>query len=208
MGVLLVEVPVEIVSIDESASPDRDNSFILDHLVRYCSKFAPLPAITVSIERGTATVVRGHKYLIAARRLGRSTIRAVVRSQPAGAEVHNFLSRSDVMVLDWEAIKSKEEKVGRPRSWHVFYFERPLSTDEKRAFATEVRRLFSDPTIEVLHEDTGPVAEFEADTPIEDPLWTTQHLATFRRFSNERVSILSYQGRRFAGPGNTDHANG
>ncbi len=101
MGMLLVQVPVSAVSIDEERFPDRDTVHILEHLVHYCAKFDPLPAITVVVEDGKVQVIRGHKYLAAARALARSTIRAVVASPPSSEAVKEFLACKDVTVLDW-----------------------------------------------------------------------------------------------------------
>lgn len=200
MAILLVQIPVGAVSIDETRLPDRDESQILEHLVHYCGKFDPLPAITVVIEGTTATVVRGHKYLLAARALGRPSVRAVVASPPSSAEVKPFLSGSGVMVLDWEAIKAKEEQDLTPMGWHVFFFGRSLSNEEKRAFDEGVGALFSDRnSIHVLHDDSGPLAEFEAPTPVTDPEWMAKHLAVFTRFARQHAPIVSYQGRRFPG---------
>lgn len=196
--ILLVQLPVAAVSIDETISPDRDDSLILEHLVRYCAKFDPLPAITIAIERDAARVIRGHKYLIVARMLGRATIRAVVASPPSSVDVKQFTARRDVTVLDWEAIKAKEGEDRNPSGWHVFFFERPLSIEEKRTFERATRELFADPTIDVLHDDSGPVAEFEARTPVTDTDWAARHLEVFRRYDREQVRIVSFQGRRFA----------
>lgn len=197
MSILLVDVALATVAVDEAKFPDRDGSHILEHLVRYCGKFDPLPAITVSLERGTATVMRGHKYLIAARVLGRSTIRAVVVSQPSSEEVKSFLAREDVKVLDWQAIKAEEDQELNPKGWHVFFFARPLSREEKLAFDAQVQALFSEGAVHVTHDDSGPVAEFEANTPVTDAAWAAKHLHAFTSFSRERVPIISYQGRRF-----------
>jgi len=169
-------------------------------LVQYCGKFEPLPAITVAIERNTATVVRGHKYLLAARELGRPSVRAVVASPPSSAEVKRFLSSSGATVLDWEAIKAEEEHDRRPTGWHVFFFGRPLSDEEKLAFDDGVGSVFAESTsLHVQHDDSGPLAEFEAPTPVTDLEWMAKHLAVFTRFARQHAPIVSYQGRRFPG---------
>lgn len=199
MSILLVQVPVSALSIDEVKCPDRDKSQILDHLVRYFAKFDPLPAITVALsEEGVATVVRGHNYLLAARILARATVRAVVASPPHSSEiVKRFLARADVTPLDWEAIKAGEDQNPRPRGWHVFFFERPLSVEEKQAFDNAARELFAEPNLQVLHDDSGPAAEFEASTPVTEPTWARRHLDVFAGFARDYVPIVSYQGRRF-----------
>lgn len=54
MPILLVQVSLDVVSLD-AAVPDRDDSQVFDHLLRYCAKSDPLPAITITVigERST-----------------------------------------------------------------------------------------------------------------------------------------------------------
>lgn len=199
MTIRLLELPVAAVSVDEARSPDRDDSHIFEHLLHYCSKFEPLPAITIAIEGSTARVLRGHKYLLAARALGRTAIRAVVAGAPTSEELTSFLGETHAKVLDWEAIKTNEQRESVPMGWHVFFFARPLSPEEKAAFDAVVIELFSDPAIAVAHDDARPLAEFEAKTPATDAAWAARHLNAFTLFGRDHVAIVSYQGRRFAG---------
>jgi hypothetical protein len=196
LAILLVQIPPELAYIDEARSPDRDRHYIFDHLLRYLAKFDPLPAIGIEIEQGKGRVVRGHKYLTAARILGRGTVRAVIVSPPTSEDVQQFLARPEVTVLDWEAIRAKEDEERNPRGWQIFYFERPLSDAEKRAFDSAVRELHEGQTIDILHDDSGPVAEFEANISMDED-WMRSHLATFLRFDREHVRIVSFQGGRF-----------
>lgn len=194
--ILLVQVPVEVPLIDGAAAV-REDALITDHLERYCSKLDPLPAISVVVDGDVIRVVRGHQYLVVARRLGRPVIRAVVLSPPERDDVKRFLSRSDVVVLDWEAIRALEERNPNPVNPHVFFFARPLSLAEKASFDAEVRVLFSDASVEISHSDAGPLAEFRTRTPVTNEVWIGQSLNTFLKFSREQVPIISYQGRRF-----------
>lgn len=196
MSIVLVEVSVDSVSIEEG-SPDDAQSLILEHLVRYCSKFTPLPAIGILLEGTTAKVVRGHKFLLASRLLNRPTIRAVVTGSPDEAVFQSFVARSKAKVLDWAAIKAAEEREPVLRAWHVFFFARPLSFSEKTTFDTAVMALFADPHIHMSHDDVAAVAEFEALTPFTDHEWARRHFAAVSAFSRDYVRILSYQGRAF-----------
>jgi hypothetical protein len=197
--ILIARIPVTAVGIDQVRYPDRDQSHIFDHLVRYCAKFDPLPAVTVVVEGASATVIRGHKYLQAALALGRPTVRAVIASPPSGGAVRAFLARVDVVLLDWDRIKAEEELERTPIGWHVFFFERSLSSAEKADFDDLVGALFAgvDRDILVAHDDTGPAAEFQARTPVTDEVWARRHLDAFSTFSRDRARIVSYQGRRF-----------
>lgn len=82
-----------------------------------------------------------------------------------------------------------------PESWHVYFFARPLTVEDKVAFDALVANVFS-AAVRVVHDDSGPVAEFRAKTPTDEP-WFRKNLAAFTTFSGERVPIVSYQGTRF-----------
>ncbi len=197
MTILLVQIPIAAVSMDESIFPDRDDSYILEHLLQYCGKFEPLPAISIEVEGSNTRVIRGHQYLTVARMLGRQTIRAIVMSPPSSVDVKHLIARADVTVLDWEEIRAREAEERNPKGWHVYFFEHPLSADEKRTFDEVVWKLFSDKNIQMHHDDVRAMAEFEAHTPVTDEGWRGMSLAAFSRFDREQVPIVSYQGRRF-----------
>lgn len=196
MAILLIEISVDEVVVD-AESPDRDQSQILDHLVRYCSKFAPLPAVAITIEGTVARVVRGHNYLLVSKRLNRPTIRAVVAGSPGAAIFQELVTRTNAKVLDWPAIEAEEAREPIARCWHVFYFVRPLTPSERRTFAEVVEALFVGQSIHVAYDGEAPIAEFEAMTPVTDHGWAARHLEVFSSFSREHVRIVSYQGRRF-----------
>jgi hypothetical protein len=199
--ILLVEIPVSAASIDERLSPVRDE-YILEHLVHVCAKGELLPALSIVIEGDAARVTRNHTYLLVARMLGRSTIRAIVASPPSSVDVKRFLARPDVIVLDAEAIMAKEDEDRYPKAWHVYFFERSLSLAEKRAFDEAVWErfeVFDGRTIRVHHDDAGPLAEFETRTPTSTEALHDLRFDTIGRFDREHVRIVSYQGRRFVG---------
>src|SRR3954469_5616607 len=78
MSYQFIEVSPADILIDRSAV-ERDDGFEYEHLKRYCSKFTPLPAVTVRLGEGRLIAVRGQKYLSIARELGRDRIRAVLQ---------------------------------------------------------------------------------------------------------------------------------
>jgi hypothetical protein len=202
-SMLLTLIPADLITVD-SRIPDRDTSFVPDHLVYCLSKSELLPAVSLQIEGERATIVRGHKYLEAARILGRTSIRCVITSPPTSADVKQFLARSDVSILDWEEIRARESSDTTPVAWHVFYFDRPLSAVEKADFDSRVNALFEGietAGVRVLHDDRGPGAEYRVKTPVSDEDWARRSLQTFAAFAEERVGITSYQGRRFGPAG-------
>jgi hypothetical protein len=141
--VQLIEIPVELVRVDEARFPDRDRSQVFEHLVAYLSLVDTLPAISVRVEPAGPVVTRGHKYLRAARRLGRPVIRAVVGRASAPDAVDALMRRPDVTELDWAAIEAAERAHPVAEQWHVFHFARPLDQAEKDRFAAGVAGFFA-----------------------------------------------------------------
>lgn len=199
MPITLLELPLDAVAVDEDRAPDRDDSLIVEHLLRCCATFDPLPAIGVTLDGTRALVVRGHKYLLVAHRLGRRLIRAVVMGESTNDQVDAFVRRAGGRLLDWEAIRAAEALDPTPKGWDVFFFERPLSPAEKVAFEAAMAPLFRE-ALEVRHDDAGPVAEFEARMPVTDEAWVRRHLEAVVTFHEDHVPIVSFQGRRFEGP--------
>src|SRR5579863_3024205 len=78
MKIQFIELSPSEVILDHSGV-GRDDGFVYEHLKRYCSKFTPLPAITVKLSGGKLIAVRGHKYLSIAVELRRERIRAVLQ---------------------------------------------------------------------------------------------------------------------------------
>lgn len=95
----LVEMPVDAITDDNEAFPERDQSYILDHLEHYCSKFDQLPAIQIRVEPGRVVVTDRHRYLRVARRLGRSRISAVIEPTSDASATRELLARRDVSEL-------------------------------------------------------------------------------------------------------------
>ena len=201
MPIVLVELPAADSSIDVTVHPSRDTGLIEEHLVYYCSKFDPLPAIGVEIDGARIIVKHGHSYVTVARLLGRERLRAVVLSPPSRPDVAAFLQRPDVKRLDVDEIRAREDADPTPKHWHVFFFTRPLSPEEKSDFDERVGRLFDrwqgGGAVRVTHDDARALAEFQAKTPVTDHAWARENLGTFSEFSRTRVPIASFAGRRF-----------
>jgi hypothetical protein len=193
MAITLASMPVDQV-VEDPEFPDREGGVIFDHLLRYLRHFDPLPAITVIVRPDGVIITRGHKYLAAARVLGRDRIWAVVASPEESPAVRGLFAERTVARLDWDSIRAEEGKVSRPRGWHVTHFRRPLGLDERNAFIKAMEAVFEVSLTVVFESD---YAEFEADTPVSDAVWAARHLAALREFSGEVVTVASYQGRRF-----------
>lgn len=196
MTFFLFEAPIESVRLDESKYPDREKGLIFEHLLLYCSKFDPLPAISIAVDGGELFVTGGHKYLECAAALGRRTIRAVLPSASDDV-IKLLLRRSEVKPLDWDAIKKRESIETSVRGWHVLFFERPLSAVDKLGFESQVSEQFDGEAVHVSYDNSRRSAEFEAQTPLNDFVWARALRERLSLFSRRHVQIVSYQGRRF-----------
>ena len=60
MPIILVEVDTDDILVDKSRFlPDLLERFVIyEHMLHYCSKFSPLPAISIQIENDAAFVIR------------------------------------------------------------------------------------------------------------------------------------------------------
>jgi hypothetical protein len=197
----VVTIPVSVIALDTKQVAERDTSFVLAHLTRYFSKFDPLPMIGVRIDGAALLVTRNPEYVEAARALGRPRIRALVESHASPEDLERFLARSDVERLDWKVLLAEMDAADpSPMAWHVVYFERPLSVEEKQAFDREVALVGTADamTAHVHHDDAGPVAELEAVTHVHDRRWVNELGYRLNQFSRNHVRIVSYQGRKYA----------
>jgi hypothetical protein len=206
MSFKLIEVSRQGIRGQVSAESE---GFIYSHLRYYCSKFAPLPAITIRFENSEAKLVDGAEYLQISRDLERPTVRAVVIGDYAEETLKRFLSKWGGRVLDWEEIDRAERAEPLVSAWHVFFFERPLRSEEQAEFVRRIAGFFGrlaekrgdDPSramSQVSFNNDQASAEFRAITPVVDESWYSHHLEICRRFSANIVKIVSYQGRRFS----------
>lgn len=210
MPILLVELNTDEVLVDESLFPNKDSdSFVYEHLRHYCSKFYPLPTISVRVYPESVVVTRGHFYLLIAKELGSQRIRAVIDSVSPEDLVAKFLQKPSVIQLDWKAIRQEESNNLYGYNWYVFFFETPLNTNNKNFFEDEVVKFFTkinfsewaevpDQRIKNLsYPCSGRCAEFQAYIPIADESWYARARAVATNFHLKCVPIISFQGQKF-----------
>lgn len=210
MCILLVELSPDEISVDESLFPDLNkNSFIYEHLRHYCSKFYPLPTIEVKVDAEAIIVVRGHPYLAIAKELRNQRIRAVVDKASSESSVSRFLQRSSIIQLDWETVMHEENNDLVSYVWFVFFFERSLNQEERKAFEKDIVGFYRQIQLPVWAEVpddriknlsypySGRCAEFQAYVPIADERWYASSRAVVVDFHLKCVPIVSFQGRRF-----------
>jgi len=210
MAHLLIRLPPTYVIFDLSRFPDGDESYIFEHLLYYCSFLDDVPAINVVVDHENVVVTRGHKYLESAQLLNRRTILALVDNASPKFAVEALLSRTHVVMLDWSKTLVGAQRDKLPLVWHVYFFERSLQPGEQLRFASEVAGFFDE--LSQQYGQTGEAkwlvgdvnfdneinaAVFQVYAPIGDERWYGDYLLRARRFSDECVRILSFQGRKF-----------
>jgi hypothetical protein len=207
----LLSLPVARLTVDTRSSADESAGYVYEHLRFYCSLIETLPAVVVTVdESAMVTVSQRRVYARIARDLGRPAIRAVVdpASDPAG--VARLLREPGVERLSWAEIDAAERKERVAWMWQVFFFARPLTDREQRAFRDEVVGVFAKvPDLFPEAADlgaAGPLSAgeegallyFRAVQPTGDQAWMRDYVAAIRRFSAQEVRIVSFQGRKLA----------
>lgn len=191
------------VSIDKSSG-----GFVYEHLRHYCSKFRPLPAITVTSDGRHLNVVGRHLYALIAQELGDDRIRAVL----AGVTFEE-LQRQGVpglLTLVSDEVLERELRDDVPYAFHVFFFrsvpnaEIIAQLDERfRSFLAqslpEVIGNKSALPISTTFDPTGPCFEIRFPTPVTDHAWAASYHAFLVSITRELSTIETYQGRRFEG---------
>jgi hypothetical protein len=198
MPVLLVELPVGVPVLDETRFPERDRTFVPEHLRHYLSLSRPLPSIGVRAEPDRLVVTRGHSYLRAACELGQATIRAVVHPASDPDATAALLRRPDVVLLDWAALDAAERAQTHVDQWHVYFFDDPLDADQRSRFDGRIVGFFrakGHPVHRVEH--SGRRAQFLVTVPAADESWYAPYRAAALQFDETVAPITSFQGRRF-----------
>lgn len=205
MSFQFIEVSPPDVILDRS-EVERDDGFIYEHLKRYCSKFTPLPAITVKLSGGKLLAVRGHKYLWIALELHQERIRAVLQGT-----TFEDLRRQGVpgvlSVVPQTRLES-EQNTAVIAGWHVFFFKSTPSQEMADRIDARFRGFLNQSLPDALgsshqvvidsHFDfSGPCFEIKFPTPVANQAWANLYHAFISSVSNEVLPIATYQGRRF-----------
>ena len=209
---LVIELPLDVANKAVCAEPDLESSLVYDHLEHYCAKFAaqsPLPAITVTDKDGVLGIIRGHKYLQVANKLGLKSIRAIVFNTTNTGVVCELLHTGNARQVDSNQIVSELNQTQIIEGWHVFYFDSELLMPQRMEFenrVVEFFRIVSSPLLigrvrtitglEFLMD--GLSCEFQATTPVGDASWFPSFHSVCISFHRQIARIASYQGRRFA----------
>lgn len=210
MSIHIVELKPDKVTIDEFKFPNKEQDFyIYDHLRYYCSKLTTLPAISIKIIDNVIFASSRSQYLTIAKELNRNRIQAVINLSSSKEDITKILNKPYVVQLDWEAVKKKERETLINYAWYIFFFQKTLNQDEKKAFEKDVVNFFRliklpswatvpDQRIKDLaYSYSGLCCEFQAYVPIADERWYSSARAKTEIFHLNCVPIVSFQGRKF-----------
>jgi hypothetical protein len=205
MSFQFIEVSPADVRLDRS-EVERDDGFVYSHLKRYCSKFTPLPAITVKVNEGRLVAVRGHKYLSIARELGHDRIRAVLQGTTF-KELRKQGVRGLVSLIS-NNLLDEEQRTDVVTGWHIFFFKSKPPPEIAAEIEARFKRFLSESLQSALREGvqvlieshfdlSGPCLEIRFPTPVINQAWASSYHAFISSVSNDVLPIESYQGRRF-----------
>lgn len=206
---LCFECRLDLLILDERAHPDLDRSYVYEHLKHYCSKFRPLPAVTISQASIPPVIVEGHKYYRIAQELGHDSIRTVMADRHVHRRLNKFLSSPGIRIIDRAEIDKELWDTRVLDAWHIYFFESPLNDRAKEEFKKQLTGYFELLKSPLLDSRSGArvseinfpfndyCAEFKAITPVGDESWYRDYLGTTIDFSKRVAAITSYQGYRF-----------
>lgn len=204
---LLMRINPKDIHEDLINFPDNEQSVVYEHLKYYCSKFYPLPAITVGYKQKKFFVIRGHKYLRIARELNHEHIICVL---PDEYQKSLDLKQDDkIELLDFKDFDPNVHSDAIDTFDHVYYFEKPLNESQRAEFRKLIRSFFL-----VLKYAKNLAASFEWISPIKfgeedrraefrvklknpEGEWIHLYRAITMKFSENVAKIHTFQGRLF-----------
>jgi hypothetical protein len=201
-----IDIPLAVIEDREWQPADPQLYEHLKYTWTLPNRYA-LPMIDVEVVEGAIVVKRGQKYLRVARELGHPRIRAVFESELKDeSEVLKALPQG-IRMISRDVLEREEAEV-RERSYQVFFFERPLTSDEQARFVTDVigyferseTPLFAPSEKRVFQYSFpfgGQCAQVEAIVPVGDRLWIAGYGGACMKFSRDVVRIVSLRGEPF-----------
>lgn len=224
---LLLKMNPKDIHEDLANFPDNEQSFVYEHLKYYCSKFYPLPAITVGCKKNEFFVIRGHKYLRIAQELNHEHILCVLpdeyqsplfrtgndaamRSfQPKPHEGELDLKQNGIEIMDFKDFDPGFQSDEIDTFDHVYYFEKPLSESQKIEFRKLIQSFFFvlkyAQNLGAAFEWISPIefgaedkrAEFKVKVKNPSGKWTHLYRAITMKFSEDVAKIHTFCGRLF-----------
>lgn len=207
MKTIFLDVPVGAVDKPEDYV-ERDTQHIYPHLKHFLSlpRPFPLPAVQVGLRQKSLVLKSRAFYWQIARELGKATIRAALEVTDVDT---GFLGRlpKGVRLIPDEVLRN-ELAVPVVRGWHVYFFDGPLSENDRRLFQEKVYGFFEELKTPLIDEGVQRTflceflydctcAQFEVLIPIADKSWFKTYRNIGLEFSKKIHRIVSFQGARF-----------
>lgn len=198
--------PNKISLANEENLDISTEGFVYEHLLYYCSKFFPIPSITVKIQQDSIVAISRVIYLQIAKDLNLASVRAVIDKSSDIETVKTLIQRKEITLLDFEEIRNIKNPINY--SWHVLFFEHPLSQSEKEVFKKLIFEHFNSQNYSEINKNNNAITifdyshsdtcvEFCAITAFEDYDRANYFRQKLINFHSEVVKIVSYQGRKF-----------
>ena len=209
MEILLIELNPSEIAISRSLPINEQSAtFIYEHLRYYCSKFFPLPAIKVRARRNSLIVIKGHEYLLIAKELRHTSIRAIVDVTSDNIAIQQLLTRPSVKKLHWNTMREDDHELFS-YGWHVFFFQRDLEEKEQAIFKEKLSHVIADARLLQQFIQPHEIKDFayipslkciecQVYTPVADERWFNAYRATLLEFHTNFARIVSFQGRKFS----------
>jgi len=194
-------IPLDRIRLNDSF-PDRDDSYIYDHLSYYCSLCNRISTIVVRVIGGSVVSVRNHKHVKIAAELGFKKVKVILES---GTE-EELLNACDQLV----EVTTEPEIQRFYLKWHVLVFEKGLTQVQQGLFKKIVERCFVDEFVARHPGEAGNVhppklvfsskdtrVEFQGMVPMFDHPWGAMLRGSIEEFNRNEVSVLSMNGLRW-----------
>jgi hypothetical protein len=203
----LIEIDLNKIILNHQYEESHSEAnFIYDDLCYFCSKFSPLPTITIEIKSDFIFVKSGYVYIRIAKELKRSIIRAVISDDSDKLRVIELEQLGEIKFLNWKEIRDEETAIGF--AFHVFFFEKDLSSNEEILFRKMVYKHFefqeylseterANAVNSFAYSKSDQCVEFSGLTPIDNTEFANRFLQRLVNFHSSVVKIRSYQGRKF-----------
>ncbi|WP_426512864.1 hypothetical protein ACPPVO_20810 [Dactylosporangium sp. McL0621] len=196
-------MPIERVVVDEARHPDRDRTYVLDHLIDHYRVAGTIPPVHATVRGGMLVVVRAHKYLAVAHALGRPVVRAIVDARSGPTAVAAW---PGVAAVDVAATLRREREQPRYLQWHLIVFEAPLPAAAREGVEAAVRAFFAGLSVRAgngLYQPEALAFAPEGDrlrfaVPVldGDDSWYGDHLRLLRGIDRDTAPIASFSGHR------------
>jgi hypothetical protein len=205
---LLLKINPKDIHEDLANFPDNEHSFVYEHLKYYCSKFYPLPAITVGLKKNRFFVSRGHKYLHIGKELSHEHILCVLPD-----EYQSTLDLNPSVKVEIVNFKDFDPHFQSDRIDifdHVYYFENTLSESQKFEFRKLIESFFCvlkyAKHLGTAFKGISPIefgaedkcAEFKVKLTNPSGEWTHLYRSVTMKFSEDVAKIHTFCGRLFS----------